>query len=177
MGGQAQTLGSDDAESKMSGNITNAITGRAPEIVGSLATAPEGATIRKIMTEADTLAFVDKLLSETTFEIQTKAVGILATTLQEKLVSGSDKTKPIKLAKKPVSQHSSKALAHILRKHTRSVSSGPKGIWLLCKLIAIASRIAVASSVRAVCSSFFHLFSVGFNRISVRCLKVSQAFL
>ena len=60
--GQAQTLGSDDAESKMSGNITNAITGRAPEIVGSLATAPEGATIRKIMTEADTLAFVGKLL-------------------------------------------------------------------------------------------------------------------
>jgi len=177
-GGQAQTLGSDDAESKVSGNITNAITGRAPEIVGSLATAPEGATIRKIMTEADTLAFVDKLLSETTFQIQTKAVGILATTLQEKLVSGADKTKPIKLAKKPVSQHSSKALAHILRKHTRSlVSSGPKGIWLLCKLIAIASRIALASSVRAVCSSFFHLFSVGFNRISVRCLKVSQAFL
>merc|ERR1711924_478437 len=90
-------------------------TGRAPEIVGSLATAPEGATIRKIMTEADTLAFVDKLLSETTFQIQTKAVGILATTLQEKLVSGADKTKPIKLAKKPVSQHSSKAVAHILR--------------------------------------------------------------
>merc|ERR1711977_79267 len=131
------------------------------------------------MIEADTVAFVDKVLSEATRDVQTKAVGILASTMQEKIVrSGSSLEKPIKLSKKPVSQFSSKALWHIVAKHMSSLlSAGPKGLYLLLKLGAIATRIALASSVRAVFSSCFHMISVCLTRMGKACLAASQVFL
>ncbi|QDZ25358.1 UbiB-like protein kinase [Chloropicon primus] len=168
----------DDEADPESTNITNAITGRAPEIVGSLVTAPEGSTIRKIMQEADTVAFVDKVLSETTRDVQSKAISTLASSLQERIVSSGTLGKPIKLSKKPVSQFSSKALWSIVGKHAGSLlAAGPKGIFLLLKGLFLVTKIAVFSSVRAVTSACFHVIALLFTSLGKASASVANKLL
>lgn len=159
-------------------NITNAITGRAPEIVGSLATAPEGSTIRKIMKEADTVALVGHVLSQVDGGVQSKAVTALASSMQEKVVSPGALGKPIKLSKKPASAFSSKALWGVVMKHYASLwSAGPKGILMLAKIGLIACRIAVLSSIRAAASTAMVLAHVTLDRMARACLATSNWFL
>jgi predicted unusual protein kinase regulating ubiquinone biosynthesis (AarF/ABC1/UbiB family) len=170
--------GSEDGEESSSNpdnrdEITKQITGRAPEIVGSLATAPEGSTLRQIMVEADTISFVDRVLSQVTREVQSKAVGVLASTLQEKIISQNKHE--LKLSKKPASAHSSTALKLVAGKHLNSLlSSGPRGLALLAKMVFISVKIAVSSSIRACLSSALLAVSLGFKILSDKLGSVAN---
>ena len=111
-------------------NITNAITGRAPEIVGSLATAPEGSTIRKIMKEADTVALVGHVLSQVDGR-QSKAVTALASSMQEgrSLAHWESRSS----SQKPASARQG-ALGVVMKHYASLWSAGPKGILMLAKI-------------------------------------------
>ena len=158
-------------------NITSAITGRAPEIVGSLATAPEGSTIRTIMTEADTVAFVSKVLNVINGEMLAVLVSMLAASIQRKIVSPSEED-IVKIAKEPVSQESSRALKKIAGKHLSSlVTSGPKGITLLLRVALLSSFVFMGGLFRGSLGSFFLAFSNLFSRMSQVLNSVSKSII
>ncbi len=160
---QSEEAGGEEAaaEGKEGGeqekDIATAITGRAPVILSSLVTAPEGHTIRKIMVEADTVAFVKAVLPQISKDVQkTVASSVAENVLAPSLPLGSKaKAKAAEETKAPdviltqsASPHTQRVLRTIAMKHFgQLLSSGPRGLWLLARLAFVGLRIAVYSMV------------------------------
>ena len=163
-----------DEEKKESANpelegISDGVANRAAAVVGGLAFATEGSTLRRLAYEADSLALADELLQSVTPKSVKMFTSLVSTALKDKLVNmGKKEEEEVSITKPEIkrSAYSTQALFKILGKHFSDIYRGGfRGLSYLARFAWISTRIGVSASVRGSVSAALLAIATFFSKI------------